>query len=177
MIIGAVLIPGAAAPKLISRAQLAELKPGAALVDVAIDQGGCFETSRATTHQDHPMHAPLPADSDRLTQVIGNLTSNSLRFARSAVWIRTRSLPRDGVAGVAIDVADDGPGIDAADLPHVFERLYQAQNQVDVRESGSGLGLAIVKELVEGMGGTVAVASVAGTGTTFTVWLPTVATS
>ncbi|MDI3338030.1 alanine dehydrogenase [Defluviimonas aestuarii] len=52
MIIGAVLIPGAAAPKLISRAQLAELKPGAALVDVAIDQGGCFETSRATTHQD-----------------------------------------------------------------------------------------------------------------------------
>jgi len=52
MIIGAVLIPGAAAPKLISRAQLAGLKPGAVLVDVAIDQGGCFETSRATTHHD-----------------------------------------------------------------------------------------------------------------------------
>ena len=52
MVIGAVLIPGAAAPKLISRAQLATMKPGAALVDVAIDQGGCFETSRATTHQD-----------------------------------------------------------------------------------------------------------------------------
>ncbi len=52
LIIGAVLIPGAAAPKLISRAQLKDLKPGAALVDVAIDQGGCFETSRATTHQD-----------------------------------------------------------------------------------------------------------------------------
>ena len=52
MIIGAVLIPGAAAPKLISRAQLSELKPGAALVDVAIDQGGCFETSKATTHDD-----------------------------------------------------------------------------------------------------------------------------
>ena len=52
MIIGAVLIPGAAAPKLLSKAQLKELKPGAALVDVAIDQGGCFETSRATTHQD-----------------------------------------------------------------------------------------------------------------------------
>jgi alanine dehydrogenase len=52
LIIGAVLIPGAAAPKLISRAQLGELKPGSALVDVAIDQGGCFETSRATTHND-----------------------------------------------------------------------------------------------------------------------------
>ncbi len=52
MIVGAVLIPGAAAPKLISKAQLKDLKPGAALVDVAIDQGGCFETSKATTHQD-----------------------------------------------------------------------------------------------------------------------------
>ncbi|UWQ21416.1 alanine dehydrogenase [Jannaschia sp. W003] len=52
MVIGAVLIPGAAAPKLVTRAQLAHMKPGAAIVDVAIDQGGCFETSRATTHQD-----------------------------------------------------------------------------------------------------------------------------
>lgn len=52
MVIGAVLIPGAAAPKLVTRAQLGDMKPGAAIVDVAIDQGGCFETSRATTHQD-----------------------------------------------------------------------------------------------------------------------------
>ena len=52
LIIGAVLVPGAAAPKLITRAQLSELKPGAALVHVAIDQGGCFETSKATTHAD-----------------------------------------------------------------------------------------------------------------------------
>ncbi|MCA0998340.1 alanine dehydrogenase [Alloyangia pacifica] len=52
MVIGAVLIPGAEAPKLVSRAQLSSMKPGAVLVDVAIDQGGCFETSKATTHQD-----------------------------------------------------------------------------------------------------------------------------
>lgn len=52
LVIGAVLIPGATAPKLISRAQLSTMKPGAAMVDVAIDQGGCFETSKATTHQD-----------------------------------------------------------------------------------------------------------------------------
>ncbi len=50
MVIGAVLIPGAAAPKLISREQLSLMKPGSVLVDVAIDQGGCFETSKATTH-------------------------------------------------------------------------------------------------------------------------------
>ena len=52
MVIGAVLIPGAAAPKLVSRSQLSDMKPGAAIVDVAIDQGGCFETSKATTHDD-----------------------------------------------------------------------------------------------------------------------------
>jgi alanine dehydrogenase len=52
MIIGCVLVPGAAAPKLVSRGMLKQMKPGAVLVDIAIDQGGCFETSRATTHAD-----------------------------------------------------------------------------------------------------------------------------
>jgi alanine dehydrogenase len=84
MIVGAVLIPGAAAPKLISRDQLKELKPGAVLVDVAIDQGGCFETSRATTHQnpiyevDGVMHycvANMPGAVARSsTLALGNAT-------------------------------------------------------------------------------------------------------
>jgi alanine dehydrogenase len=52
LVVGAVLVPGASAPKLIRRAQLARMQPGAVIVDVAIDQGGCFETSRATTHAD-----------------------------------------------------------------------------------------------------------------------------
>lgn len=52
LVVGAVLIPGAAAPKLVTRAQLADMQPGAVLVDVSIDQGGCFETSRPTTHAD-----------------------------------------------------------------------------------------------------------------------------
>jgi alanine dehydrogenase len=52
LVIGAVLVPGAAAPRLVTRDMLATMKPGAVLVDVAIDQGGCFETSRATTHTD-----------------------------------------------------------------------------------------------------------------------------
>lgn len=52
LVIGAVLIPGAAAPRLIRREQLARLRPGAVLVDISIDQGGCFESSKATTHQD-----------------------------------------------------------------------------------------------------------------------------
>ena len=84
MIIGAVLIPGAAAPKLISRAQLGLMKPGAVLVDVAIDQGGCFETSHPTTHQDpiyevdgiiHYCVANMPGAVPRTsTQALGNAT-------------------------------------------------------------------------------------------------------
>lgn len=84
MIVGAVLIPGAAAPKLISRAQLATMKPGAVLVDVAIDQGGCFETSRPTTHQDpiydvdgivHYCVANMPGAVSRTSsQALGNAT-------------------------------------------------------------------------------------------------------
>jgi len=55
LVIGAVLVPGAAAPKLVTRAMLADMQPGSVLVDVAIDQGGCFETSRATTHVPHAL--------------------------------------------------------------------------------------------------------------------------
>ncbi|MBK6435740.1 MAG: alanine dehydrogenase [Rhodanobacteraceae bacterium] len=55
LVIGAVLIPGAAAPKLVSKKHLSLMRPGSVLVDVAIDQGGCFETSKATTHQ-HPTY-------------------------------------------------------------------------------------------------------------------------
>ncbi|MEM6912781.1 MAG: alanine dehydrogenase, partial [Pseudomonadota bacterium] len=52
LVIGAVLVPGAAAPKLVTRDMLGEMKPGSVLVDIAIDQGGCFETSKATSHDD-----------------------------------------------------------------------------------------------------------------------------
>ncbi|WP_149140265.1 alanine dehydrogenase [Gemmobacter caeruleus] len=98
LIIGAVLIPGAAAPKLISRAQLKELKPGAALVDVAIDQGGCFETSRATTHQDpiyevdgimHYCVANMPGAVARTsTQALGNATMPFMLALADKGWKR-----------------------------------------------------------------------------------------
>jgi alanine dehydrogenase len=52
LVIGAVLVPGAAAPKLVSREMVRRMRPGSVLVDIAIDQGGCFETSRPTTHAD-----------------------------------------------------------------------------------------------------------------------------
>ncbi len=96
MIIGAVLVPGAAAPKLISRAQLARMRPGAALVDVAIDQGGCFETSKATTHQDpiyevdgimHYCVANMPGAVPRTsTLALGNATMPFMLALANKGW-------------------------------------------------------------------------------------------
>ncbi len=112
LIIGAVLIPGAAAPKLISRAQLADLKPGAALVDVAIDQGGCFETSRATTHQDpiytvdgilHYCVANMPGAVARTsTLALGNATMPFLLALADKGWRRACTDDRHLLAGLNV---------------------------------------------------------------------------
>ena len=94
--IGAVLIPGAAAPKLVTRAQLSTMKPGAAIVDVAIDQGGCFETSRATTHDDpiyevdgimHYCVANMPGAVARTSTIaLGNATMPFLLALANKGW-------------------------------------------------------------------------------------------
>ena len=96
MVIGAVLIPGAEAPKLVSRAQLATMKPGAALVDVAIDQGGCFDTSKATTHDDpiyevdgimHYCVANMPGAVARTSTIaLGNATMPFMMALADKGW-------------------------------------------------------------------------------------------
>ena len=96
MVIGAVLIPGAAAPKLVTRAQLGTMKPGAVIVDVAIDQGGCFETSRPTTHHDpiyvvdgivHYCVANMPGAVARsATLALGNATLPYLLALADKGW-------------------------------------------------------------------------------------------
>ena len=69
-------------------------------------------------------------------------------------------------------VADTGVGIDASELPHIFERFYRGSRSNEARGSGSGLGLAIVKSIVDMHGGRVSVESRLGTGTTVIVTLP-----
>lgn len=98
MVIGAVLIPGAAAPKLVSRAQLSTMKPGSVIVDVAIDQGGCFETSKATTHADpiytvdgviHYCVANMPGAVARTsTMALGNATMPFMLALAGKGWRR-----------------------------------------------------------------------------------------
>ncbi len=110
------------------------------------------------------------ADPDRIAQVVANLLENALRYTPEAGRV-TLTLERSG-AQMVIAVRDSGPGIDPADVPHVFERLYVATRYRPVRPEGSGLGLAIVHQLVEAMGGRAEVVGNDGGGTTIRVVLP-----
>ncbi|MFM2076377.1 MAG: Alkaline phosphatase synthesis sensor protein PhoR, partial [Actinomycetota bacterium] len=119
----------------------------------------------------HPVTSgpvPVQADPDRLAQVLANLLENAGKYANNAVHVAARV---EGDRGI-VTVDDDGPGIAAEDLPHVFERLYTARRTPQRKENSSGLGLAIVKELVTAMGGDVAAGAAPRGGARLTFWLP-----
>ena len=114
-------------------------------------------------------------DVELFERAMANLLDNALKFTPAGGQVRLRVAAGAGVgAGVEISVEDSGRGIPAADLPRLFDRLYQARDSVEPASSdeGKGLGLAIVKRIVELHRGSVAVASVPGRGTTVTVVLP-----
>lgn len=119
---------------------------------------------------DASLHA-LYVDPDRFQQVVWNLLSNAIKFSPtdSAITIALQH----AAEGVKLQVRDEGCGIAAELLPHVFERFRQGADGRSARQAGLGLGLAIVKSLVELHGGTVEAESGGpGRGATFTVVLP-----
>ncbi len=109
-------------------------------------------------------------DRDKLEKVVLNLVFNSLKFtpAGGRVEIRVRKEAEQ----LVLQVEDTGMGIAAKNLPHVFDRFWQADDSARRKYQGVGIGLALVKELVELQKGTVAVESQEGKGTTFTIRLP-----
>jgi len=108
-------------------------------------------------------------DRNALATIIRNVLANACKYAPSAAqsW-RTTTIGDRAV----IEVRDQGPGIAAADLDHVFERFYRGEKTRAREEGGSGLGLSIVQGLARAAGGDVAIESVEGHGTTVTVWFP-----
>ena len=112
-------------------------------------------------------------DPDRVDQILGNLIENALRYSPEAGSVQVRVRPVEGE--VELSVSDTGSGIDPADLPRVFEKFYVARHYRRIRPEGSGLGLSIVKQLVDALGGRVAVTSDVNEGTTVWVRLPKVA--
>ena len=123
----------------------------------------------ALERQFGPPPLQVSADRNAVHAIARNLLVNACKYASGARQRWSTSV--DG-ARVRIDVHDEGPGIAASDLPHVFERFYRGEKTRAREEGGSGLGLSIVQGLARSMGGDVAIWSAEGGGTTVSVWLP-----
>ncbi len=113
---------------------------------------------------------PLMVDRERMGQVLTNLLDNAVRHARTEIVVMVDRVTGDGLS---IRVRDDGDGIPAESLPHVFERFYRLDTARDRESGGSGIGLAIAKALVGAHGGRLTAESPGpGHGATFTITLP-----
>jgi alanine dehydrogenase len=131
MVIGAVLIPGAAAPKLVTREQLSSMKQGAAIVDVAIDQGGCFETSKATTHED-----PIYDVDGIMHYCVANMPGAVARTSTIALGNATMPL--------MLALADKGWKQACADDSHLLEGLNVHAGKLTYFAVGKALGMDVI---------------------------------
>ena len=132
VVIGAVLIPGAAAPKLVTKAMLAQMKDGAVLVDIAIDQGGCFETSKATTHDD-----PTYVVDGVVHYCVANMPGAYART--SAFALNNATLPH------AIAIANKGVQQALNDDPNLARGLNVEAGEISYKSVADDLGLPYVK--------------------------------
>jgi len=110
------------------------------------------------------------ASPDLLHRCVLNLVDNAIKYSGEGSTVTVRVV--DSGATARIEVEDNGPGIPAEALPHIFGRFYRVDKGRSRREGGTGLGLAIVRELITAMGGSVGVSSEVGKGTTFWIELP-----
>jgi two-component system phosphate regulon sensor histidine kinase PhoR len=109
----------------------------------------------------------------RLSQVLGNLVGNAVKYSREGGRVEVTVKPAGPAGGpVRVEVSDDGIGIPARDLPHVFDKFYRVRNASTAGIAGTGLGLAITRSIVEAHGGRIGVDSTEGAGSTFWVDLP-----
>ncbi|WP_050927870.1 alanine dehydrogenase [Aestuariivita boseongensis] len=131
MVIGAVLIPGAEAPKLVSRAQFTDMKPGAALVDVAIDQGGCFETSKPTTHAD-----PIYEVDGIMHYCVANMPGAVART--STIALGNATMP------FMLALADKGWRQACEDDPHLLNGLNVHAGKLTYYAVGKALGIDVM---------------------------------
>lgn len=113
-------------------------------------------------------------DRDKIHKVLNNLLSNAFKFTPQGgtVTIEVERTDIDGRPHVQVKVSDTGIGIPKEDLPHIFERFYQAKKEKDTSKTGSGIGLHLVKEYVALHEGKMSVSSVQGTGSSFVFNIP-----
>ena len=131
LVVGGVLIPGAAAPKLVTRSMISRMKKGAVVVDVAIDQGGCFETSHATTHADP-------------TYVVDGVVHYCVANMPGAVARTSTFALNNATIGHAVALADKGWKQALKDNTHLKAGLNVANGQVTYEAVARDLGYAYV---------------------------------
>ena len=160
--------------KLDSGLVLLELRPDdlRAAVEDAVEQAEGAARKRGIALRLHLPDQPVRIrhDPQRIGQVVQNLVLNAIKFTGRNGSVDVSLDP--GESGARIAVVDTGVGIDADELPHIFERFYRGSQANEARGSGSGLGLAIVRSIVEMHGGSIEVESHVGHGSRFTVVLP-----
>lgn len=111
-------------------------------------------------------HVWVKADALRIEQVLDNLLSNALKFSLEGGIVKLLMKPDPKAGVLEVSVSDGGPGIQAEDLPHIFERFYQGRTKAKHATPGSGLGLALAKKVVEAHGGRIWIESEVKKGTT-----------
>lgn len=113
-------------------------------------------------------------DAAKLATVISNLLSNAIKFTPEGgkIFVYLNNVLVAGHTNLVIKIHDNGKGISNEEIPHVFDRFYQADHSATRNTEGTGIGLALAKELVELMHGTIRVKSVLGRGSEFTVKIP-----
>jgi signal transduction histidine kinase len=131
------------------------------------------EDKRIAVAVETPDAAAVRGVRARLQQVLTNLIGNAIKYTREGGRVRvTVETPEAAEGPVRIRVFDNGIGIPARDLPHVFDKFYRVANTATAGISGTGLGLAITRSIVEAHAGRIGVESTEGEGSTFWVELP-----
>jgi two-component system, OmpR family, phosphate regulon sensor histidine kinase PhoR len=160
--------------KLDSGLVLLDLRPDdiRAAVESAVEQAMPAAQRREVALRLSLPDAPLRIrhDPQRVGQVVTNLVGNAVKFTPPGGSVDVTVATHGD--GARIDVSDTGVGIEASELPRIFERFYRGSRANEARGSGSGLGLAIVRSIVDMHHGTISVDSHLGTGTRFSVVLP-----
>jgi len=153
------------------RLEIVPLEAGPFLGEILRDWRLKFEGAGITAALEvQPGLPPFAVDAFRMEQVLNNLIDNAVKFTPAGGRVMLRAKEEEG--RVLLSISDTGPGIPAADLPHVFEQFYRVEKARSRSAGGTGLGLSIVKHIVTLHGGTVEAESIPGQGATILLRLP-----
>ena len=115
---------------------------------------------------------PVMADRRTLESAVRNLIENALKYASAGKWLRLTATNTHSRKEVVLTVADHGPGIDPADLPHIFDPFYRGRKVLASSVPGAGLGLSLLQRYLKAHGGSVKLTNSPRGGATFTLYLP-----